>query len=202
MDFFVIGLLLGISAGVSPGPLMAVLISETLKGNIKNGVIISIVPVLTDIPLIIILLIFLHKIEYQEMIIKVLSFCGFIVLFYYGIKDIFTSKVNLDINKSSIGSLKKGLLTNILNPHPYIFWGLIGVPFMVGGTIFQMIGFVSGFFAGIVGSKIAIALVTEKSKKFINSRYYIYLIRGSGIVLIIFGMILFLRAFGFFPAFK
>ena len=195
MDYFLTGLILGITAGISPGPLMAVLISETLKGNIKNGLVISVIPVITDIPLIIFLVVFLKQLQYIDILTRVLSFAGFIVLLYYGIKDLLTDKVDINLNVSKTSSFKKGLITNLLNPHPYIFWGLVGVPFMINGNIIQMVLFVVSFFTGIVGSKIIIALLTEKSKKFIQSRYYLYLIKFSGFVLIIFGLILFYRAF-------
>ncbi len=195
IEFFIAGLLLGISAGISPGPLMAVLISETIKGNFKNGFIISIVPVLTDIPLIIVLVFFLKNVQNHEFIIKTLYFLGFIVLTYYGLKDILASKVDININSYTVASLKRGLLTNILNPHPYIFWGLVGVPFIIEENIFNMISFIAGFFIGIVGSKISIALIVEKSKKFLQSRYYIYMIKLSGLILVLFGVVLFSKIF-------
>ena len=195
MEYFVTGLILGITAGISPGPLMAVLISETLKGNIKNGLIISIIPVITDIPLIIFLVIFLKQMQYIDLLTRILSFAGFVVLLYYGIKDLLTDKIEINLDVSKISSFRKGFITNLLNPHPYIFWGLVGVPFMINGTIMQMVLFVVLFFTGIVGSKVTIAILTEKSKKFIHSRYYLYLIKLSGLVLIVFGLILFFRAF-------
>lgn len=195
MEYFVTGLILGVTAGISPGPLMAVLISETLKGNIKNGLIISIIPVITDIPLIIFLVIFLKQMQYIDLLTRILSFAGFVVLLYYGIKDLLTDKIEINLDVSKISSFRKGLITNLLNPHPYIFWGLVGVPFMINGTIMQMVLFVVSFFTGIVGSKVTIAILTEKSKKFIHSRYYLYLIKLSGLVLIVFGLILFFRAF-------
>lgn len=195
MEYFVTGLILGVTAGISPGPLMAVLISETLKGNIKNGLIISIIPVITDIPLIIFLVIFLKQMQYIDLLTRILSFAGFVVLLYYGIKDLLTDKIEINLDVSKISSFRKGFITNLLNPHPYIFWGLVGVPFMINGTIMQMVLFVVLFFTGIVGSKVTIAILTEKSKKFIHSRYYLYLIKLSGLVLIVFGLILFFRAF-------
>ncbi|NPA51800.1 MAG: LysE family transporter [Aquificae bacterium] len=195
LEFFFIGFLLGISSGISPGPLMAVLIQETIKGNIKNGIVVSIIPIITDIPLILILVFLIKQVEQIEIITKVLSFLGFIVLLYYGIKDLLTTKVDLEIDQKTTDSLKKGFITNIFNPHPYIFWGLIGVPFIVEEDILNMVSFVIGFFTGIVCSKISIALAVEKSKMFIHSKYYIYLVRVSGFVLIIFGLILFSRIF-------
>ncbi len=193
INYILTGLILGITAGISPGPLMAVLISETIKGNIKNGLMVAVIPVITDIPLIILTVFILRKFKDINIILDILYIIGGLTLIYFGIKDLLTNKVNINYNLSKFSSLKKGIITNILNPHPYIFWVFIGVPFIINGNLLQIIGFVASFFTGIVGSKIVIALSVEKSKHFIQSNYYLYLIKLSGIILIIFGILLLLK---------
>ncbi len=32
----------------------------------------------------------------------------------------------VDHSKQTAGSVKKGIITNLLNPHPYMFWLLVG----------------------------------------------------------------------------
>jgi threonine/homoserine/homoserine lactone efflux protein len=193
INYILTGLILGITAGISPGPLMAVLVSETVKGNIKNGIVISIIPVITDIPLILLTVFILKNFENLNFLFNILYLIGGATLIYFGIKDLFIKKVSLVYQPEKFSSLKKGITTNLVNPHPYIFWIFIGVPFMIQGNIYQMLGFVLSFFTGIVGSKISIALSVDKGKKFIESEKYIYIIRISGFILIIFGLMLFLK---------
>ena len=50
--FFLIGTLLGLSAGLSPGPLLTLLVTETLRHNSKAGINVAISPIITDLPII------------------------------------------------------------------------------------------------------------------------------------------------------
>ena len=46
------GLVYGLSAGFSPGPLMALVISQTLKHGIREGAKVAVAPLITDLPII------------------------------------------------------------------------------------------------------------------------------------------------------
>jgi threonine/homoserine/homoserine lactone efflux protein len=45
-------LVFGLSAGLSPGPLMTLVIAETLKRGIPAGIRIAVAPLITDLPII------------------------------------------------------------------------------------------------------------------------------------------------------
>ena len=46
------GVIFGLSAGFAPGPLLTLVITQTLKHNIKEGVKVALAPLLTDLPII------------------------------------------------------------------------------------------------------------------------------------------------------
>ena len=46
--------------------------------------------------------------------------------------------------------------------------------------------FILGFYVCLVGSKVLVAIVVGKSRRFLRSTHYIYVIRFLGIVLLIF----------------
>ena len=46
------GLLLGLSAGLAPGPLLALVITQTMRGGARAGVIVAVAPLLTDVPIV------------------------------------------------------------------------------------------------------------------------------------------------------
>ena len=46
------GLLLGLSAGLAPGPLLALVITQTLRGGARAGVVVAVAPLLTDVPIV------------------------------------------------------------------------------------------------------------------------------------------------------
>ena len=97
-------------------------------------------------------------------------------------------------------SFKKGIITNVLSPHPYIFW------FSVGGTIvfdaykvnlFAPIIFVASFYICLVGSKVLVAVITEKSRAFLTSQAYIWTTRALGIILLFFAIRFLMSAVSF-----
>jgi len=182
------GLVFGVAAGLSPGPLMALLISETLKGHKKNGILVSISPIITDIPILLVSLSILNRIKEVEHLLSVIYFVGAVVLFYFGYKNIKIKQLYIETDLT--GSLKKGILLNILNPYTYLFWFFIGAPYVSNAGIIGGFLFTLSFFVGITGSMIIIAIFTQKLKKFIESRYYIYLLRFIGVLFFVFGFVL------------
>jgi len=190
VDFLLTGLFLGITAGLSPGPLMALVISETVKRGRIQGIKVSLAPLFTDIPLILLIIFVLKQIRNMEFLLGIISTAGSLFLFYLGYKDFKSDNVKLQIGDMESNSFKKGLLTNFLNPHPYFFWLFVGVPFMIKGNSLENAVFVTSFFSGIVGSKICLTLIVEKSKNFIENKYYVWIIKSLGLILIFFGLIL------------
>ncbi|WP_041530907.1 LysE family translocator [Persephonella marina] len=182
------GLFLGIAAAISPGALLALLISETLRGNIKNGILVSVSPIVTDLPILFVSIYILKKIENFTSLVGIISATGGVLLFYLGIKNIFAkhSEISTDMH----GSFVKGVVINILNPYTYLFWFFIGAPYISDKGFVNSAAFVISFFIGITGSMILIAFFVEKIKRFIESRYYDYLLKFIGFLFIIFGVLL------------
>ncbi len=188
LDDLLTGLMFGISAGISPGPLLALLISETIRGHKKNGFLVSISPLFTDIPVFIVSLVILDNIEKYKNLIKLISLFGGIILIYYGIKHLKVKEYKIETDLA--GSFKKAIILNILNPYTYLFWFFIGAPYFRKVSLLEGFVFLISFFIGITGSMILITLFTEKLKRFIESRYYVYLLKVIGILFIIFGILL------------
>ncbi len=186
-DFFT-GLTFGIAAGISPGPLLALLISETIKGHKKNGFLVSISPIFTDIPILIISLFILDSIEKYKTVLKLIYILGSFILFYFGFKNLMMQEYKVETDLT--GSLKKAVILNILNPYTYLFWFFIGAPYIKNVSFSEGIVFTISFFVGITGSMIIITIFTERLKRFIESRYYIYLLKTIGFLFIIFSILL------------
>jgi threonine/homoserine/homoserine lactone efflux protein len=191
---------LGVTAGIYPGPLLTLVISETLKHDTRAGIKVAIAPLITDGPIILISIFILTKISNINSILGLISLLGAIFLSYIAYESLTIKKVSLNLDKKE-QSLKKGVITNALSPHPYLFY------FSVGGTImlraldsnfFALLLFISSFLIFLVGSKIILALIVSKSKTFLQSKFYIYTIRFLGIVLLIFAAIFLKDAFEFF----
>ena len=77
-------------------------------------------------------------------------------------------------------SLKKGILTNLLNPNAYIFWLLIGGPLMATAADSEPIApfaYAISFLVSIVLVKITIAYFFSKSQVNLSSdRYLLHIV--------------------------
>jgi len=186
MYFVTVGTVLGFSAGFAPGPLLTLVISETLQHDVKSGVKVALAPIITDLPIIIVTLFVLSKLSNFHNILGVISLAGGFVILTIGYKSIRTKGIELSIREAKPKSLTKGVLANALNPHPYLFWFSVGAPIMTKAmslNISALLAFIISFYSFLVGSKILLAIVTGKSKSFLSGKVYIYTMRFLGLVL-------------------
>lgn len=191
LEFLVSGIILGLTAGTSPGPLLALVFSETLKYGKKEGIEIAVSPLITDLPIVLFVLFILTNLRGYNFIIGTISLFGACYLIYLGIKSLRVKISGFKVEFAE-DALKKGVIANFLSPHPYLFWLSIGGPMIFKSLeihISATILFILGFYSLLVGSKISIAFIVGESKSFVESKYYLYIIRALGAVLILFALI-------------
>lgn len=187
------GITLGLSAGLSPGPLMALVLSETLTHGKKAGIYVALAPFLTDLPIILLSLLMIDFLSAYHKAFGLLSLAGAIYLLWlaWGNFHLRHFKVNV---AGSGQSLKKGILVNFLNPAPYLFWISVGSPLMIKGwhlNGFFPLMFLSGFYVFLVGSKVLIAVLVGVYRTRINDQLYrlINIVLGVMLILISFKFI-------------
>ncbi len=193
-EFLSAGTLLGLAAGFAPGPLLVLVVSETLRHGIKAGLKVSIAPLITDVPIIFVSLIVLNRLAEFKSILGCISIFGALFILYLGYESLKTKGVELNLSSSKASSFKKGVITNALNPHPYIFYMTVGAPIIyksINQHILATLSFVGSFLFLLVGSKVILAMVVERSRTFLKGRIYIWVMRILGVLLIIFSLILF-----------
>lgn len=191
IEFLLMGSFLGLVAGTSPGPLLAVTISETLQHGKWEGIKVAVSPLITDLPIVLSVLFALSHLTGSDSIIGIIAFFGASYLIYSGIESLKIKKDSFELNVEKKDALKKGIIVNFGNPHPYIFWFSIGGPIIFKSLSIHVsatILFIIGFYIFLVGSKVIVALIVERSKSFIKSKYYFSIIRALGIAQIIFGL--------------
>jgi threonine/homoserine/homoserine lactone efflux protein len=190
-EYLALGAFLGLAAGTSPGPLLAVTISETLQHGKWEGIKVAVSPLITDLPIILAVLFVLSHLTGYNSVIGIIAFLGALYLIYSGIESLKVKKDRCGLDEEKKDALKKGVIVNFGNPHPYIFWLSIGGPIIIKSLsthVWATILFIAGFYLLLVGSKVIVALIVEKSKYFINSKYYLSIVRALGIAQIIFGL--------------
>lgn len=191
IQLLIAGITLGLYAGFSPGPLLVLVISQTLKHGYEEGIRVAFAPIISDIPIIIICLLFLSLISKYTTILGIISIIGGLYLLYLAYASFKTKGLTGDIKLEKPKSLTKGVTLNLLNPAPYLFWITIGGPILIPAyyqDALSPLWFIIGFYALLVGSKIALAYATGKSRDFIKGNIYINIMRVLGAVLVIFAI--------------
>ena len=188
INFLFIGIILGLSAGFAPGPLLALVVSETLRHNIRSGIKVALAPIITDLPIILVSLFILTKLSNFHAFLGIVSLGGGVFLLLLGYQSLKTRGVDLNIQEVSPKSLSKGILINLLSPHPYLFWLSVGAPTMINAVNqhpLAGVAFIGGFYFCLVGAKIAVAILTGKSRSFLTGNSYRAMIRCLGLFLIV-----------------
>lgn len=191
IEYVTLGAFLGLAAGTSPGPLLAVTISETLQHGKWEGIKVAVSPLITDLPIILAVLFILSHLTGSNFVIGIIAFFGATYLIYSGVESLKIKKDSFELNVEKKDALKKGVIVNLGNPHPYIFWLAIGGPIIfksLSTHVWATVLFIAGFYSLLVGSKVIVALIVEKSKSFINSRYYLSIVQFLGLAQIVFGL--------------
>lgn len=188
------GFVLGLSAGLSPGPLLALVITQTLKHNAAEGIKVAAAPLLTDLPIVLVSLFVLTRLTGFNTILGVISFVGAIYVLYLSYESIHVKSIDNEAAAERPQSLKKGSILNLLNPHPYIFWIAVGGPFLLKSWESDPIApflFIALFYLLLVGSKVLLALLVARYSLFLTGKIYFYIMRGLAGVLAIFSLFLF-----------
>jgi threonine/homoserine/homoserine lactone efflux protein len=188
IQFLISGVIFGLVAGISPGPLLTLVISETLRNNIRAGIAIAVAPVLTDLPVVLASIFILTKVSDLHLVLGIISMAGAVFIGYLAYESIRTKGIEADVSGSAAKSLNRGVIANFLNPHPYLFWIAVGAPTVLKAYRTNMLSavlFISSFYLFLVGSKMLVALLADKSKTFLKSSAYIYTVKSLGIILLL-----------------
>tara|TARA_X000001036_G_scaffold439070_1_gene488774 strand:- start:15690 stop:16331 length:642 start_codon:yes stop_codon:yes gene_type:complete len=184
------GSTLGIIEGIKPGPLLTMVIRETLSGGLKAGIRTASAPIFTDGPLIIISLITADWLASNQTFLGIISILGAIFLVKMGFECFTVEPPTVDIqNYDYKSSFKKGIITNLLNPNVYMFWFLIGGPIMASTAIKEPlapIGYAISFLLSIIIVKIIIAYIFDKTRGKLSVSFYKRSLSICGIAMIIF----------------
>ena len=189
IEFLSTGTLLGLAAGFAPGPLLVLVISETLRHNVREGVKVSLAPIITDVPILLASLFVLKQLSNFNILLGVISILGGFFVLYLGYEGLRTKGVELNLEEQSSNALKKGVITNALNPHPYVFYMTVGAPIIfkaLEDNIIDAAAFLGSFLFLLVGSKVILAIIVGRSRTFLKGNAYINIMRILGILLILF----------------
>ncbi len=200
LSFFLQGAVLGLSALAAPGPLQTLLISETLQGGFKRGARVTLAPLITDAPIIVLMLVILAQVP--ASVVSVLSIVGGLFVLYLacglGRQWRAGTTANVTITQAQpIGwkGLWHASVVNWLNPNPYLFWALVGGPTLIAAlnqSVWSGPAFLIGMYGVFIGGMLLIVVGFHLARN-LGPRVVRGLLLLSVIALTVFGVLLLAR---------
>jgi threonine/homoserine/homoserine lactone efflux protein len=198
LTFLVLGAGIGFVSGISPGPVLTLVVTETLKGGWLRGSAVAAGPLLADGPIVILALTIVDQLP--PSFVPAMSLVGGVFLVYLAVTAAINSRRAAlpDGTRLSVrGGFATGLLARALGPHPYLFWFLVGAPTLVQGWQLGWeadAAFLVGYYVTIVCSNIGLALALHRWVGLLSERVYRGLLLLASLILAAYGLVLLGRA--------
>jgi len=193
--FLASGCVFGLAGGFTPGPTTTLLVAQTVRFGLSDGIKVAIAPLLTDAPIIVAAVLLVGRLAHFQFILGVITLLGAAFLLYLAVENIKVRGLEVAEQDIEPHSIRKGFMVNLLNPHPYLFWFVIGAPTLLkarGDGLLAATFFILGLYVCLVGAKILVAALVARSRSFLKGRSYIYVNRVLGVALAAFAVV-FLR---------
>ena len=159
MEALFLGAALGLSAGLSPGPLLALVLREAVRKGARAGMLAATAPLLSDSW--VVALAWWAGGALPAAALQALQLLGGLYLLRLGYAGLRPAPSAPAAPAPAAESLRAAVVMNLTNPHMYLFWFLVGAPLL------QRLGagawwFLLGFYLTIVGSKVVLAWLAAR----------------------------------------
>lgn len=192
LPFLASGLLLGLSGGLTPGPVTTLVITHTLRHSFGEGVKIAIAPLLTDLPVILLTLFVFSRLAQIDVVLGIIALVGAGYLFYLARATFVAPPLDETSRGEEPRSIRVGLIANLLNPNPYLFWSLVGAPTLyraIETSALASVLFLAGLYTCLVGGKIVIAGLAARGRAFLRGAGFRRTLQLLGVALGLFGLV-------------
>ncbi|AXH96718.1 LysE family transporter [Ornithinimicrobium avium] len=191
------GLGIGLAAGVSPGPLLVLVITSTLHGGLRHGLAVAAAPLLSDLVVVTAVLLVLRELGPDAL--GWLGVVGGVLVVLVGVQTVREART-ASLAPGVAGAapplrtaLRRAVLVNLFSPHPWLSWitvlGPLTVSFWRGGAP-AGVAVVLGFYLTLVGSKAALAAVVARGRRWLTDTGYRRTVTGAGVVLMVLGVVM------------
>ena len=188
------GAFLGLSCGLAPGPLLALVLAQTLRHGPREGCKIALIPLLTDPPIIVVALLLAARLAELRPWLSVVSLAGGAFVLYLAWDCFRPARPGAGIPAERPRSWSKGTFTNLVSPHPWLFWLTVGAAILAKAMAQSWLAataFLFGFYLLLVGSKMLVVLLAGRSRDLLAGRPYRLVMRLLAVLLAVFALLLF-----------
>lgn len=192
LTFLLLGAGIGFVSGVSPGPILTLVVAETLRGGWLRGAAVAAGPLLADGPIIVVALLVVNQLPAE--VVRSLSLLGGAYLLYLAAITLLNSRRARLVGGKRLAAkagLLKGLLARALTPNAYLFWFLVGTPLLLEAAREHLLAppaFLVGYYSTIVGSNVALALAVHHWLSLFSERVYRGILLVGSVALSAYGL--------------
>lgn len=198
LEYAATGATFGLTGGLTPGPTNTLVLAQSLRHGTREGLLVAISPLLTDGPLVATMLWIVGSAGLPDRAVGALALAGAAVVAWLGVGALRAEPPTAADATEAPRSLVKGVLSNFFNPHPWLFWSLVGPPVVAealrDGGAAAVAAFLVTHYGLLVGTKCALAVVAGRGRRAVRGRGrgYVVVLRVLGLALLAFSL-LFLR---------
>jgi len=189
-----LGLSIGLAAGISPGPLLVLVVTSTLRSGWGAGAAAACAPLLSDAIVVGGVLVVLDRLPRQAL--SLLGLVGGSFVIYLGISTVREAR-GATLNPAAAGGedagriVRKAALVNLLSPHPWLAWATALGPLTIAtwrAGEAGAVALVASFYVGLIGAKVAVAALVAGGRRRLNDRGYRGFLAGAGALLALAGI--------------
>ena len=193
----VTGILLGLASGLTPGPLQALVISQSAQHGWRRGVLVSFAPLITD-TFIVVATVWLFS-HVPTWVLHGMTVIGAIMIAYIALDTWRASRAHAANSNQPTNATydSKGLwhavLVNIINPHAWLFWVVVGSPITVRfakTSVAEALVFILSFYVLLVGIKVVLSVGVDRGLSLTGGKGRLWVLRGTAISLVILAIVM------------
>lgn len=179
MEALLLGLTIGFAAGISPGPLLFLTITSSLRSGARAGVLVALAPLVTDAMIVGLTLLVLDRLP--SWVVAVLGVVGGLFVALTGVQTVREAReasLSGTAGAKSTGAgqaLRRGAVVNLVSPHPWITWATALGPLAISTwreDHGSAVALVVGFYLLLIGTKVAVAILVGRTRHRLGDRGY------------------------------
>jgi threonine/homoserine/homoserine lactone efflux protein len=187
MEETLLGATLGLAAGLSPGPLLTLVVTATLRRGFAAGARVAVAPLVTDSILISVSVLVLRQLPATWR--ATIGLLGAAVVLWLAMRTWLDARsvTALPAAAGHGSELRHGVAVNLLNPQAWIFWTAVGAPLLVRTAQerpWAAVGFLAAFLLLLIGSKIVLAGLLARGRRFLTVAGYRYAMGACALLLV------------------
>ncbi len=173
--------------------MLALVLAQSLRHGSREGCKVALTPLITDPPIIVVVLAIAAKLAQVRALVGTISIVGAAFVLYLAWQSFRPARHEPDASAERPRSWFKGVATNLLNPHPWLFWLTVGTAMLakaMAQSCLVAATFLFGFYLLLVGSKVVLALLVGRSRTLMAGRAYRLVMRVLAVMLLAFALLL------------